>query len=144
MSVLAGWEWALRQRPRLSRRGLRRSVQPGRRPAGLGVAPPVRPPVAACSIGYARRRTTALLLLALVSAVAVAVLLALQAAATGDGVPRQTAVVEVHSGETLWDLAGRVAPQSPPGAVVARIRELNGLRGSTLHPGQPLLVPVQR
>jgi predicted Zn-dependent protease len=82
--------------------------------------------------------------LALVSAVAVAGLLVLRAAVTGEAVPRRTAVVEVRSGETLWDLAGRVAPDSPPAAVVERIRELNGMHGSTLHPGQPLLVPVDR
>ncbi len=56
-------------------------------------------------------------------------------------VPSATTVVQVHAGETLWDVAVRVAPHSKPASVVGRIQELNGLSGSGLHPGQPLLVP---
>jgi LysM repeat protein len=50
-------------------------------------------------------------------------------------------VVQVAPGETLWELAERVAPDSPTQQVVERIRELNGMRGITVHPGQPLIVP---
>jgi hypothetical protein len=152
MSVLAGWESRPSTRaprpiggPRpaaATRRHLERS--PVRRPAGLAVAPPARLPVTSCGPAYRRRRLIALILVALATAAVVAGLLTLRAAAADDGVPQRTAVVEVHSGETLWDLAERVAPQSPPQAVVERIRELNGIRGSTVHPGQPLLVPDER
>jgi predicted Zn-dependent protease len=83
----------------------------------------------------------ALLVVGLVAAVAVIALSLLRAAAADDGVPERTAVVEVRSGESLWELAERVAPQSQPQAVVERIRQLNGMHGSTVHPGQPLLVP---
>jgi hypothetical protein len=58
-------------------------------------------------------------------------------------VPAQTAVVSVGSGDTLWDVAGRYAPDSDPAAVVQRIEQLNGLRGDALVPGLPLTVPVQ-
>jgi predicted Zn-dependent protease len=100
--------------------------------------------VAACASVYARRRLVALLGLAMITAAVVAALLALRAAAVDDGVPRRTMVVEVHSGETLWDLAERAAPHSPPQAVAERIRQLNGMRGSSVYPGQPLLVPDGR
>jgi predicted Zn-dependent protease len=83
-------------------------------------------------------------LLATVTAVVAAGLLVLRGVAADDGVPQRTAVVDVRSGETLWDLAERVAPRSSPPAVVERIRELNGMQGSTVHPGQPLLVPDGR
>lgn len=56
-------------------------------------------------------------------------------------VPEETAVVRVMPGESVWDVAERVAPGSDVGAVVARIQEINGLDGA-LRPGQPLTVPV--
>ncbi|PPK62221.1 LysM domain-containing protein [Actinokineospora auranticolor] len=62
----------------------------------------------------------------------------------GASVPQETAVVRVKAGETLSDLAARMAPGSDVGAVVDRIRGLNGLEGSTIFPGQPLEVPVSR
>jgi len=148
MSVLAGWESAPSTRTPLPvgryRPVVRPRRHPVRRPAGLATAPPVRPPVTSCAPRYARRRLVALLLFAALAAVVVAGLLMLRAAVADDGVPQRTTVVEVRSGETLWDLAERVAPQSSPPAVVERIRELNGMQGSTVHPGQPLLVPDGR
>ncbi|MGH3780740.1 MAG: LysM peptidoglycan-binding domain-containing protein [Pseudonocardiaceae bacterium] len=62
----------------------------------------------------------------------------------GPGIPGQTAVVRVGGGETLWDVARRVAPQSDQSAVVHRIRELNGMVGSAIEPGQRLQVPDGR
>jgi len=44
----------------------------------------------------------------------------------------------------VWDVAARVAPQSDQGAVVERIRQLNGLVGSAVNPGQQLQVPAGR
>lgn len=66
----------------------------------------------------------------------------------GDGrsarIPADTAVVRVGAGETLWDVAQRVAPRSDPRAVVERIRQLNRIEGSAVQPGQPLRVPDGR
>lgn len=59
-------------------------------------------------------------------------------------VPSPTAVVQVGAGETVWDVAERVAPGSERQAVVQRIRELNDMAGSGLRPGQALLVPDGR
>jgi hypothetical protein len=58
-------------------------------------------------------------------------------------VPDRTTVVRVEPGESLWELAGRVAPGSDPSAVVARIRDLNGGLGGGVTPGQPLTVPTE-
>ncbi|MGW5641912.1 LysM peptidoglycan-binding domain-containing protein [Saccharopolyspora sp. NPDC003752] len=52
------------------------------------------------------------------------------------------AVVEVHAGDTLWGIAGRVAPGSDPRAMVAKIVELNGLDEAALEAGRLLVVPV--
>jgi LysM repeat protein len=56
--------------------------------------------------------------------------------------PRTTTVV-VSPGETLWDIAQQVAPQTDPRTTVAEIEQLNSLSdaGSILV-GQPLTVPV--
>lgn len=55
--------------------------------------------------------------------------------------PAQTTVVRVGAGETVWDVARRVAPESDPREVVARIRQLNGMTGSAVWPGRQLQVP---
>jgi hypothetical protein len=52
-----------------------------------------------------------------------------------------TAVARVGAGETVWDVARRVAPRSDQRAVVQRIQQLNGIVGSAVTPGQQLLVP---
>ncbi|AXB48557.1 hypothetical protein A4R43_16815 [Amycolatopsis albispora] len=58
-------------------------------------------------------------------------------------VPSQTAVVSVAPGETLWDVAERMAPSSDGAAVVDRIRDLNRLDERGLVPGLPLEVPTE-
>lgn len=115
------------------------------RPVGLGAVPmPARPAAVACERVFVRRRVVALLAVGVVVAAAVLALGVLRAGAADDGVPERTAVVQVHGGETLWELARRVAPQGRTPAVVERIRQLNGLQGNTIHPGQPLVVPDGR
>lgn len=57
-------------------------------------------------------------------------------------VPDRTATVFVERGQTLRDLALEYAPDSDPLAVVARIRQLNGLGDDVLVPGMPLTVPA--
>jgi predicted Zn-dependent protease len=64
----------------------------------------------------------------------------LLAGAMGPSVPDSTTVVRVKPGESLWELAGRVAPESDAAAVVERIRELNAVDGA-VEPGQALTVP---
>lgn len=59
-------------------------------------------------------------------------------------IPAQTSVIQVGAGETVWDVARRVAPQSDQPAVVERIQQLNGIVGSAITPGQQLQVPDGR
>lgn len=60
----------------------------------------------------------------------------------GPGVPDRVAVVQVAPGETLADVASRVAPDAPRSAVVSKIRELNELDSATVQAGQTLVSPV--
>lgn len=64
--------------------------------------------------------------------------------AADPGIPERTAVVRVGAGETVWDVAARVAPRSDQRAVVERIRQLNGLVGTAVRPDQQLHVPDSR
>lgn len=65
-----------------------------------------------------------------------------QAVASGLSDGPATASVVVQPGETLWDIAKRVAPEQDPRATVSIIRELNGLGGkASVKPGQGLVVP---
>lgn len=48
--------------------------------------------------------------------------------------------VVVQSGDTLWSIAVRVAPEADPRQTVARIAAANQLAGATLRPGQTLTV----
>lgn len=57
-------------------------------------------------------------------------------------IPDRLGVVRVESGETLQDVAARVAPEAPVRQVAERIRELNGLNSPTVAAGQTLIAPV--
>lgn len=57
-------------------------------------------------------------------------------------VPDQLAVVRVEAGETLQQVATRVAPDAPVSQVVQRIRELNKLDSAALDAGQTLIAPI--
>lgn len=103
--------------------------------AGPPCVHPVQPP---CR----RRGLVATAVVAFLSVCGLA-LLGMQAQ-PGEPVPEATTVVEVGAGETMWQVARRLAPESEPGAVVQRILELNQLPGSAVQPGQPLQVPDGR
>jgi hypothetical protein len=57
-------------------------------------------------------------------------------------VPDRLAVVRVEPGESLADVARRVAPDAPARRVAERIRELNDLNSPALVAGQTLIAPV--
>jgi Na+-transporting methylmalonyl-CoA/oxaloacetate decarboxylase gamma subunit len=48
----------------------------------------------------------------------------------------------VQSGESLWSVARRIAPEHDPREIVAQIRRMNDLQDSRLTVGQQLLLPV--
>ena len=62
-------------------------------------------------------------------------------AGTGPATSATTTVV-VQPGETLWTVARGLSADADVRETVARIQELNGLAGSTVRPGQSLIVPV--
>jgi len=57
-------------------------------------------------------------------------------------IPDTLAVVRVLPGESLQDVAARVAPDAPARQVAERIRELNALDTGSLSAGQTLIAPV--
>jgi hypothetical protein len=64
------------------------------------------------------------------------------AGTTSAPVPDRFAVVEVRAGETLQQLAGRIAPDAPAIQTVERIRDLNKLDSASLTAGRTLIAPV--
>ena len=53
-----------------------------------------------------------------------------------------TVAVTVQPGDTLWGIAAAMDPGADPRALIAQMRELNGLTQSGLVPGQVLVVPA--
>jgi LysM repeat protein len=49
----------------------------------------------------------------------------------------------VQSGDTLWQLAGQIAPSADPRDVISDLMHLNQLSTSDVHPGQRLAIPSQ-
>ena len=99
-------------------------------PGECSVAPPLR----------LTRRGVAVLAVA-VAAVALVLVGLAWLSAPGAAAPARgtaSATVTVRPGDTLWAIAGRVAPASDPRAEVARLQRLNGLSGVDLVVGQQL------
>ena len=61
---------------------------------------------------------------------------------TPAAVPDRLAVIQVQSGETLHQVAQRVAPDAPVATVVDRIRDLNRLESAAVDAGQTLIAPI--
>jgi LysM repeat protein len=68
---------------------------------------------------------------------------ATDAAATQTPNTNDFTYVSVAPGESLWQLAGEIAPQSDPSEVVADILALNQLPSADLQPGQELAIPLE-
>lgn len=116
--------------------------RPGGRPVSYDrLGPAVRLSIAAHVAVVSRgRRVVAGALVALVAAAALLGVLALRSAGTVE-VPAATTVVQVKAGESLSQVAVRVAPDAPTAAVVQRIVALNGLPGASVRTGESLVVP---
>lgn len=109
-----------------------------------------RPVVEAAPIRLTRRGRR----LARTAVIALALLLALTIGMLGRGTPVQagdapaqvaTSTVIVQPGQSLWDVARGLSLDADLRETVARIQELNGLSGgagSTVRPGQELIVPM--
>ena len=110
----------------------------------------IQRPVAAPPVRLTRRGRR----LARTAVIALALLLALTIGVLGRGTPVQagdapaqvaTSTVIVQPGQSLWDVARGLSLDADLRETVARIQELNGLSGgagSTVRPGQELIVPM--
>jgi LysM domain len=138
---------------RSGRDGVARSRRPGPpRPAGapprycgtgvaMSVAPHRRRPVTlATTLGLALVAGIITLWLGLLANVGQ--LVNGDSAGSAAQVPERLAVVRVEPGESLADVAHRVAPDAPSRQVAERIRELNELNSPALVAGQTLIAPV--
>ncbi|WP_348788140.1 LysM peptidoglycan-binding domain-containing protein [Leifsonia sp. NPDC080035] len=65
------------------------------------------------------------------------------AAASGEQTHVSFQHVTVDSGESLWSIAERIAPNADPRDVIAQLVTLNGLDSAVVSPGQDLAIPVQ-
>jgi LysM repeat protein len=82
----------------------------------------------------------AAIVLAMVTALAIAALSSGSAVIDADSV--STSIVRVEPRDTLWSIAARFPVDGRPTVeTVTFIRALNGLQTSTLQPGQALIVP---
>jgi Tfp pilus assembly protein FimV len=57
--------------------------------------------------------------------------------------PEPTRIVQVHSGDTLWDIASQLAADGEVRPMMERIERLNALDSSVLQAGQRLVVPAE-
>jgi hypothetical protein len=125
-----------------------RLVTPSRPPVRAGAALGAGPAVGTATAGrlrLTRRGRIAVRLIGLVLGVlvtAVVVLAGGQVAKAGqDAHPIPVSYHVVAPGETLWQIAGRVAPDADRRDTVARIVELNALPSAALTAGQRIAVP---
>lgn len=74
-----------------------------------------------------------------------ALMIAFGGVATGTlhrGAPTPVHIVEVHSGDTLYGIAGKVAKPGQVQEMVVKIEQLNSLSTPVLQEGQKIAVPV--
>ncbi|GAB2728100.1 LysM peptidoglycan-binding domain-containing protein [Nocardia thraciensis] len=101
-------------------------------------------PHAADRVERAQMGFATLAVAALVSAAVVCGLLGLAHLRAGAPAAASTAVVRVQEGESLSELAARVAPADPVRDTVRKIVELNGLPSAEVASGRTLIVPADR
>ncbi|MFE4470590.1 LysM peptidoglycan-binding domain-containing protein [Leifsonia sp. NPDC056824] len=65
------------------------------------------------------------------------------AAATGEQTHVTFHYATVQSGDSLWSVASRIAPNADPRDVIAELVDLNGLSSAVVTPGQQLAIPTQ-
>lgn len=69
-----------------------------------------------------------------------------RAEASGSGVPASAIYKSMRSvivlpGQSLWTIAAQAEPSGDPRSVIQQIIDLNALGGTSIHPGQRLLIP---
>lgn len=91
-----------------------------------------------------RRALAVVASLPAVVALSIAVISGGGALASGDaGEPVSFESVTVMTGDTLWSIAGHVAPTADPRDVVDDIMRLNALSSASLDAGQTIAIPAE-
>jgi nucleoid-associated protein YgaU len=125
-------DWALAPQPRT----------PGYAPQRLATVTTLhRPPLRAIApqLRLTRRGVYVVAAALAVLAVALVALARVSAPAASPAAgPSVPDTVTVQAGDTLWSIAGRLAPHGDPQAEVADLQRLNHLSGTALVPGQVL------
>ncbi|MCZ2840037.1 LysM peptidoglycan-binding domain-containing protein [Modestobacter sp. VKM Ac-2985] len=111
-------------------------------PGAGRVAPSPRPQVQApLRLTRRGRRVVAGLSIAFGVSVAAAIVATESGGATTGLELAGSATIVVQPGDTLWSIAGEVAPEEDRRAVVDALLDVNGLSGVDLVPGQVLALP---
>jgi Tfp pilus assembly protein FimV len=120
-----------------------RPFVPAAPPDRLATVTALRPPRDAAGLAPVRltRRGVVVLTLVVLAVGAGLVWLASASAPRAATPPAAPRAITVQSGDTLWSIATRVAPQRDPRAEVAALQKRNGLAGVELVPGQVLQIP---
>ena len=113
-------------------------ARPARPSATVLTLRPPSPASIAPQLRLARRGVAVLAAAVFLLAGALLWLAALSAPSASPARGPVPAVVTVHSGDTLWSIATRAAPDSDPRAEVATLQRLNHLAGVALTPGQTI------
>ena len=87
------------------------------------------------------RRGRLVVLLLLLAVLVVGLSVGVSSQAAGPSRPHVVPTVTVQPGETLWQVAVRVAPGADPRLVVDQLQRINHLSGATVQAGQQLVVP---
>ncbi len=105
---------------------------------------PRLPRVARPAVRLTRRGRIVVVVAALLVAFAIGVFVtaAGSVATQQPGTPEPTRIVQVGSGDTLWDIAAGLADDGDVRAVMEQIKQLNALESADLQAGQRLVVPA--
>jgi LysM repeat protein len=96
------------------------------------------------TVRLTRRGRLVVFVIALLAVLAVGIMLAQGSVATGEkGTPVPSRIVMVGSGDTLWDIAARIADDGDVRGMVHEIEELNALDSGMVTAGQQLRVPTE-
>jgi Tfp pilus assembly protein FimV len=60
-----------------------------------------------------------------------------------EALPVSTRTYVVRGGDTLWSIAGRIAPGRDPRALVDAIADANDVAAGSIVPGQRLVIPLE-
>lgn len=103
-----------------------------------------RLPRVSSSVRLTRRGRVVVVIAALLVAFAIGVFVtaAGSVATQQPGTPEPTRIVQVGSGDTLWDIASGLAADGDVREVMEEIKQLNALDSGALQAGQRLVVPA--